>query len=74
MSTSLIPVVHSKDELHLQPTFNARRMDCGELARKPLTAEDYHRLRDKFDSITVEIPDSDTTKRNIVAIQDKWKR
>ena len=73
MSTSLIPVLLSKDELDVQPTLIARRTDRGELARKPLTAEDCNRLREQFDSIAVEASDAGTTRRNIVAIQEIWK-
>ena len=39
-----------------------------------LTAEDYQRLREKLDSLTVEKPDAETTKRNLAAVYDKWKR
>ena len=77
-TTSLVPVLHSKDELHAQPSFAARRMGGrggGEmLNRKPLTSEDFVRLRDRFEGIKVESPDAETTKRNLVAIQEKWKR
>ena len=48
-------------------------MGHGKLPKKPLTAEEYYRLRDKFHSLTVEKLHAETTRRNIVAIQENEK-
>lgn len=74
MPASLVPIRHSLDELHNLPTYSAQRMTDSGVGRKKLNADDYRRLLDKFNSITVEKSDAALTRRNIVRIQGKWEK
>ena len=73
MSTSLVLVRRSLDELHSLPTYSVKQIRDLKIRRKKLDAKNYRRLRDKFDFIIIKKADAEIIKKTLLKYKKNEK-